>query len=344
MASNKIVEVLPERVANVSSTSYPHQVPGVSGAWDTAAFKAGLTVRVMRLSNELCEFDLVGVDASIANALRRTLIAEVPTVAIEHVYVWTNTSIVQDEVLSHRLGLVPLAVDPSRLTYKTDDEANDQNTVVFTLKAECRKGGAKDPAERYGACVLTVYASQLEWDPKGDQATTMGDRPPRPVAPDIVLAKLAPGQEVEMELHCEKGVGKDHAKFSPVATATYRLLPHIELCAPIPEPLIPKFIACFPEGVMERGGEHGVRVRDARKDTVSREVLRHPELADKVRLGRVQDHFLCAWAANESASSRPACTSHRSSCRPLSRSSGARLPYCASRSITCRRARRMRAK
>ncbi|WFD36975.1 DNA-directed RNA polymerase core subunit rpc40 [Malassezia cuniculi] len=287
MDRSKIVEVLPERVANVSSTSYPHQVPGVSGAWDMEAFKKGLSVRVTRLSDELVEFDLVGVDASIANALRRTLIAEVPTVAIEHVYVWTNTSIVQDEVLSHRLGLVPLAIDPSRLSYKTDDDANDQNTVVFTLKAECRKGGgAKDPEERY------VYASQLEWDPKGDQATTMADRPPRPVAPDIVLAKLAPGQGIEMELHCEKGIGKDHAKFSPVATASYRLLPHIEILAPIPEPLIPKFIACFPDGVIERGGEYGVRVKDARKDTVSREVLRHSEFEGKVRLGRIQDHFL----------------------------------------------------
>lgn len=287
MDRSKIVEVLPERVANVSSTSYPHQVPGVSGALDMDAFRAGLTVRVTRMSDEQAEFDLVGVDASLANALRRTLIAEVPTVAIEHVYVWTNTSIVQDEVLAHRLGLVPLAVDPNRLTYKTDADANDQNTVVFTLKAECHKGGpAKDPAERY------VYASQLEWDPKGDQATAFADRPPRPVCPDIVLAKLAPGQSIEMELHCEKGIGKDHAKFSPVATATYRLLPHIEILAPIPDTLIPKFVACFPDGVIGRGGEHGVHVSDARKDTVSREVLRHPEFRDKVRLGRVQDHFL----------------------------------------------------
>ena len=93
-------------------------------------------------------------------------------------------------------------------------------------------------------------------------------------------------------MHCEKGIGKDHAKFSPVATATYRLLPLIEILKPIPEPLIPKFIACFPEGVMEQGGENGVRVVDARKDTVSREVLRHPEFEGFVRLGRIQDHFL----------------------------------------------------
>lgn len=289
MDRENIVEIHPERVGNVSSRSYPLQVPGESGSWSNETFDQNLQVSVTRLTTEQCEFEVVGIDASISNALRRTLIAEVPTVAIEHVYIWNNTSIIQDEVLSHRLGLVPLAVDPSKLTFKLDDEANDQNTVVFNLKAECRKKGGSKEGTMEGRY---VYSSQLEWDPKGDQSETMADKPPRPVNLDIVLAKLAPGQSMEMELHCEKGIGKDHAKFSPVATASYRLLPHIEILKMIPEPLIPKLISCFPEGVLERGGEHGVRVADARKDTVSREVLRHPEFEGMVRLGRVQDHFL----------------------------------------------------
>lgn len=46
-----------------------------------------------------------------------------------------------------------------------------------------------------------------------------------PVHDDIVVAKLKPGQRIEFEAHCRKGVGKDHTKFSPVATASYRLLP-----------------------------------------------------------------------------------------------------------------------
>lgn len=97
-----------------------------------------LQVKVHRLSNRSCEFDIVGVDASITNALRRILISEVgvlfairrpqvneyelfsqvPTIAIEDVYVWNNTSIIADEVLSHRLGLVPLNIDPALLDTK----------------------------------------------------------------------------------------------------------------------------------------------------------------------------------------------------------------------------------
>lgn len=44
---------------------------------------------------------------------------------------------------------------------------------------------------------------------------------------DILIAKLRPGQEIEMELICEKGIGKTHAKWSPVSTAYYRLVPDI---------------------------------------------------------------------------------------------------------------------
>lgn len=63
--------------------------------------------------NELnSEFDLIGVDPSIANAFRRIMISEIPTLAIEYVYIENNTSIIQDEVLAHRLGLIPLKANP----------------------------------------------------------------------------------------------------------------------------------------------------------------------------------------------------------------------------------------
>ena len=50
---------------------------------------------------------------------------------------------------------------------------------------------------------------------------------------DILLAKMVAGQEIELEAHCVKGLGKDHAKFSPVGTAWYRMVPKVEFLAPI---------------------------------------------------------------------------------------------------------------
>ena len=67
----------------------------------------------------------------------------------------------------------------------------------------------------------------MDWIPIGYQENKY-DKPIRPVFEDVLIAKLRPGQEIEMELICEKGIGKTHAKWSPVSTASYRLLPHIE--------------------------------------------------------------------------------------------------------------------
>lgn len=81
------------------------------------------------------------------------------------------------------------------------------------------------------------------------------------------------------------------------ATASYRLLPHIILRGPIPREHQQKFKNCFPEGVVEieddKNGEPQVVIKNPRKDTVSREVLRHPEFQDLVELARIRDHFLC---------------------------------------------------
>lgn len=71
-------------------------------------------ISLVRLSHDELEFDMVGVDAAIANALRRVLLAEVPSMAIEKVFINNNTSIIQDEVLAHRLGLIPIKADPRK--------------------------------------------------------------------------------------------------------------------------------------------------------------------------------------------------------------------------------------
>ncbi len=81
-------------------------------------WKSGFKMNILRESEsgDELEFEMIGVEAPIANAIRRILLAEVPTVAIEKVYYTTNQSIVQDEVLAHRLGLLPLNIDPRLVT------------------------------------------------------------------------------------------------------------------------------------------------------------------------------------------------------------------------------------
>ena len=119
----RLVGVHAEHVSHVSSTDFPGHYPNEEHSFALERFKKSLRVEVKRLSQRSIELDLVGVDASIANALRRTMIAEVPTICIENVYVWNNTSVIQDEVLAHRLGMVPLNVDPTLFEYRTVSES-----------------------------------------------------------------------------------------------------------------------------------------------------------------------------------------------------------------------------
>ncbi|KAI4269742.1 MAG: hypothetical protein LQ337_007103 [Flavoplaca oasis] len=328
--NRKIVGVNAETVTNVTSTDFPGHYPGEDHEWDLEEFRNTFRVEFHKHQPFDASFSLIGIDASIANAFRRILLAEIPTLAIEFVYVHNNTSIVQDEVLSHRLGLIPLTGSQEGLRWlqqykkptdedRDGDGVQDVNTIVLKLKVECTKAdnydeliknGEDDPTLLYNHA--HVYAKDLDFIVSGRQDTYFSGEANRirSVHPDILLAKMRPGQCIDMELHCIKGIGADHAKFSPVATASYRLLPTISITKPILGNDAKKFARCFPKGVIgldevsrddakTKGsgyegheGEKKAVVKNTFKDTVSRECLRHPEFEGKVKLGRVRDHFI----------------------------------------------------
>lgn len=98
---------------------------------------------VKRRYGNFIEMDVMGVSPAIANALRRVIISEIPTMAIESVFVINNTSIIPDEVLSHRLGLIPIKADARRFEFLSG-ESTDLNTIVFELREKCRAEKTKD--------------------------------------------------------------------------------------------------------------------------------------------------------------------------------------------------------
>ncbi|EDQ85908.1 uncharacterized protein MONBRDRAFT_38678 [Monosiga brevicollis MX1] len=297
------VSLTKDRVDYTASTDFPGSYPGIDDSWNLEAIKKKLKIDVTRIedSEYELEFDIIGLDAAIVNTIRRILIADTPTMAIESVYIFNNTSMLPDELFAHRLGLIPIKADPRHFTYRADDggQPTDANTIVFNLKRVCTKkpnapADATNPEDLYENAV--IYSRDLEWAPQGQQEQVFGKNGFSVVYDDIVIMKMRPGQEVNMQLFCEKGVGKTHAKWSPVATASYRLMPEIILKEPIVGPLAHKLQKCFSPGVCDivknSKGEDEAKIVNPRADTVSREVFRHDDLRDKVELNRVRDHFI----------------------------------------------------
>ena len=74
---------------------------------------------------------------------------------------------------------------------------------------------------------ITVFSRDLKWVPIGAQAEVFATANIEPVHSSILVAKLRPGQAIKAKCYCIKGKGEEHAKWSPVATATYRMLPEV---------------------------------------------------------------------------------------------------------------------
>ncbi|KFK40756.1 hypothetical protein AALP_AA2G036700 [Arabis alpina] len=274
-------------------------------------FNENFKVDVISCTETDMEFDMIGIDAALANAFRRILIAELPSMAIEKVFIANNTSVIIDEVLAHRIGLIPIAVDPRLFEYLSEhDQPNEKNTIVFKLHVKCPKGGSR----------MNVLTNELKWLPNGseflkesgdstskpktytsfnqsqDSFPEFADNPIAPTHPDILIAKLSPGQEIELEAHAVKGIGKTHAKWSPVGTAWYRMLPEVVLLEEVEDEHAERLVKVCPQNVFDiedmGNGKKRATVAQPRKCTLCRECERDDDFVHRVDLRSVKNHFI----------------------------------------------------
>ncbi|XP_053613926.1 DNA-directed RNA polymerases I and III subunit RPAC1 isoform X1 [Plodia interpunctella] len=265
--------------------------------WNFKKFVKKFRIVIVRMDNFEMEFDLIGIQPAFANAFRRLMLSEVPSMAIEKVMIRNNTSIIQDEVLAHRLGLIPLKADPRLFEYRPEDasEGTEFDTLEFTLKVRCSNNKSQ-PKDSYRSEDLyenhSVYSSQMKWQPIGNQASVHKEADVGPVHGDILISKMRPGHELDLQLVAVKGIGKDHAKFSPVATASYRLLPEISLTREVSGSEATLLQTCFSPGVIDIHSDGRAYVKEARYDMCSRNVYKYNEIKDAVILSRIRDHFI----------------------------------------------------
>ena len=144
------------------------------------------TIEVLTSDEKKISIKLKGVTLQYANALRRICLNGVPIYAIDTVDMIENSSVLADEGITHRLGLIPLKTDLSR-----SDESDSR--IMLTLDS-----GDDTETGR------TVTSAELSSD----------DKVVRPSSDQIPIIHLAPGQKLKFEAYARLGRGTEHAKWN----------------------------------------------------------------------------------------------------------------------------------
>eukprot|EP00277_Geminigera_cryophila_P004236 CAMPEP_0179419532 /NCGR_PEP_ID=MMETSP0799-20121207/8651_1 /TAXON_ID=46947 /ORGANISM="Geminigera cryophila, Strain CCMP2564" /LENGTH=335 /DNA_ID=CAMNT_0021193015 /DNA_START=74 /DNA_END=1081 /DNA_ORIENTATION=- len=196
-------------------------------------------VEILEMDDYNCNFILTNTDASIANALRKSMISEVPTICIDLVEIEENSSCLADEFIAHRLGLIPListrAIVDGPCRYK---DKNDQEKIFMwhheadedhkcEIKFELNVRNTDDaPLE---VTTQHLYVSKEHGDPPMSQADCDVDAVQYDPKWPIVIAKLKKNQSLKLTAIAKKGLGKMHSKWSPASGVVFQYEPEVRL-------------------------------------------------------------------------------------------------------------------
>ncbi len=153
-----------------------------------------MELKLLEDNKEDIKFVIKETNPVFLNTIRRAIITETPTMAIEICKIKKNSSALYDEVLAHRLGLIPLKTDLK--SYK------------LSKKCKCERKG----------CALCQLSLTLKMSGPGNvyaEDLKSSDPKVKPIYPKMLIVKLLKEQEVELEAIAVLGKGKKHVKFSP---------------------------------------------------------------------------------------------------------------------------------
>ena len=169
-----------------------------------------MKISILERKENYTKMILEDINPAFVNALRRVMIAEIPCLAIEDVWITENNTPLYDEIIAHRLGLIPLKTTENYVLPSQcgcGGEGCAQCQVNFKIEKEAVEGP------------VTVYSGDLQSeDPEVIAAS-----------PTITIIELLKGQKLVLEAFAKLGLGEEHAKWQPVATCSYKYLPLIRI-------------------------------------------------------------------------------------------------------------------
>ena len=151
-----------------------------------------MKVKVIEQTKDNLTVEFDSIDPYIANTIRRTIINSVPVLAIEDVSIIVNTSALYDEIIAHRLGLIPFVFDSSKIVMKSDCSCDGEG---------CSKCEVGMVLKKAGPC--HVYAKDIKF----------ANSSVKPVDGDILIVSLLDKQDINFEMKAEMNVAGEHAKW-----------------------------------------------------------------------------------------------------------------------------------
>ena len=152
-----------------------------------------MSLNIISQDNQKVAVKLKGIPLQYANALRRICLNGVPIYAIDTVDMLENSSVLADEGIAHRLGLIPLKTELSAV-----QQDNESDKIMFTLDSG-------DTTE-----TRTIFSGELKSQ----------DNIVKPISENIPIVTLAPGQSLKFEAYARLGRGTEHAKWNSANIST----------------------------------------------------------------------------------------------------------------------------
>ena len=152
-----------------------------------------MSLEITNENDEKISVKIKGVPLQYANALRRICLNGVPIYAVESIDILENSSVLADEGVAHRVGLIPLKTDLS-----ASKDGNENDKIMLTLDS-----GVSDETR-------TILSGELK---SQDESVI-------PTSNDIPIVTLAPGQSIKFEAYARLGKGTEHARWNSANVAT----------------------------------------------------------------------------------------------------------------------------
>ena len=155
------------------------------------------SLEIVNKDNQKISIKLKGISLQYANALRRICLNGIPIFAIDTVDIIENSSVLPDEGLAHRLGLIPIRTDLSRFNEPSKCDCQSE-----TGCSNCKVMLVLDSGD--SDVTRTILSNEL----------TSEDELVKPTSDKIPIVQLAPGQRIKIECYARLGRGTEHAKWN----------------------------------------------------------------------------------------------------------------------------------